>query len=351
MNFKQWIEAQGMVNDPWTAMEILGLTNKSGGNLDPQELMAAYRSAAKNAHPDAGGSNQQMSLVNAAKDFLQSYGQPLPTKPDVKQKSFWDTGTSVKTTTKKEKPRGSESYTVKDLEAFIHSVMEMGATNVFVKTKVDRMPMDAEFGDGVGSRPLGSQEKKISGKDWNADQYLSFIFNTMSKDRAEYPEGIVCIKTIPQAQQPYGWITYYWSADRSWERFLGAYSADYYVRTIEFIKPTEPVAKPKDALKNRANVENYLREKGMKLLAANKDHYWGLAEHMGRRTPIGYLIETSPRVFSIIHRYQYKGSYRSEMKVITLDSKSYGQVTPAMVDIAINWVKKRYEQKGFGEKE
>ncbi len=48
------------------ACYLLGVT----GTASPSEIKAAYRKASTRAHPDRGGSDEQMSLVNLARDIL-----------------------------------------------------------------------------------------------------------------------------------------------------------------------------------------------------------------------------------------------------------------------------------------
>ena len=45
---------------------LLGLRPGCGAN----EARRAYRAAAKTAHPDAGGANERMAAVNAARDAV-----------------------------------------------------------------------------------------------------------------------------------------------------------------------------------------------------------------------------------------------------------------------------------------
>lgn len=51
------------------AEEILGLT----GAYDYKQFIAAYRSKVKMCHPDVGGTDEEMALVNEAKEYLETY--------------------------------------------------------------------------------------------------------------------------------------------------------------------------------------------------------------------------------------------------------------------------------------
>ena len=48
----------------------------------PDVLKAAYRSAIRRAHPDAGGSEEQAALINKAHDVLLAY-EPEPSPFDL----------------------------------------------------------------------------------------------------------------------------------------------------------------------------------------------------------------------------------------------------------------------------
>lgn len=52
---------------PWW-FEVLGLEPCPPAELDEARIRAAYRARAKTAHPDAGGSNEQMVRLNEARD-------------------------------------------------------------------------------------------------------------------------------------------------------------------------------------------------------------------------------------------------------------------------------------------
>lgn len=66
--FKELTATAGEGEDPWT---VLGM-EPMGGNLSrpaaEAEVMAAHRRLARTAHPDAGGSVDQMSRINVARD-------------------------------------------------------------------------------------------------------------------------------------------------------------------------------------------------------------------------------------------------------------------------------------------
>lgn len=51
------------------AMQILGITDYS---FTPEILKNAHRKAAKRCHPDLGGTDEDMRLVNQAYEFLSN---------------------------------------------------------------------------------------------------------------------------------------------------------------------------------------------------------------------------------------------------------------------------------------
>jgi len=71
MNFKQWVEAEGLVTSLRDALKILGL--KPGAN--EKDILAAVRNSAMQHHPDIqGGDAARMRQINAAYDFLKGIG-------------------------------------------------------------------------------------------------------------------------------------------------------------------------------------------------------------------------------------------------------------------------------------
>jgi len=70
MNFKQWVEAEGLVTSLGDALKILGL--KSGAT--EKDIVAALRNSAKQHHPDLGITTDQMKKTNAAFEFLRDNG-------------------------------------------------------------------------------------------------------------------------------------------------------------------------------------------------------------------------------------------------------------------------------------
>ncbi len=58
-----------------TPFEVLGVSP----NASPEEIDKAYRTKAKKAHPDAGGSHAQMKNLNNARDAAMETAQPPPT--------------------------------------------------------------------------------------------------------------------------------------------------------------------------------------------------------------------------------------------------------------------------------
>jgi hypothetical protein len=71
MNFKQWVEAEGLVTSLRDALKILGL--KPGAN--EKDILTAVRNSAMQHHPDIrGGDAARMRQINAAYDFLKGIG-------------------------------------------------------------------------------------------------------------------------------------------------------------------------------------------------------------------------------------------------------------------------------------
>ena len=357
MNFKQWIEATGVVESPWKALQILNITDKAGSPISHEELMQAYRASAKGAHPDLeGGSNETMKFINAAVEILTPYTNtqtPLPHQPNPNQKTFW-VDTPKPQPAKRDRPIGSQDFTAKQVEEFTKQLIDINISEIYIKSRIERMPFS--FGS-ICDLPLGSKERKTPFQG-NSDNLLKFIFDTIEKDHAEYPKDIICMKLVPNAKDAYGWITYIFYKDRSWERSLGAYVGDYYLRTIEFIAPRKKTQQEIDqakkikteALKTKPAITQALKDNGLiHIPTSGEIQYFGLTEHLGNRTPIGYLVEITKRMFKIVKRYRDLSD--NKIRTIAVDSKPFGQVTPNVIRAAANWVRKRYEQRGLGEKD
>jgi len=76
------------------ARKLLGLPPRRA--FSEEELQTSWREAAKAAHPDAGGTDEQIIQVNAARDLLQPLAVESVAEPSAK-------------TTRKPKPAKSEA--------------------------------------------------------------------------------------------------------------------------------------------------------------------------------------------------------------------------------------------------
>ena len=76
------------------ARKLLGIPPK--GSFTAELLQSAWRESAKAAHPDAGGTDEQIIQVNAARDLLQPLAVESAPEPKAK-------------TTRKPKPAKSEA--------------------------------------------------------------------------------------------------------------------------------------------------------------------------------------------------------------------------------------------------
>lgn len=76
-SFNQYLLEQRLSPD-----EALGILNLTSNNLNTVSLKKAYRTAAMRAHPDRGGTDEQMQKINAAYDMLKNAQSVDINKPD-----------------------------------------------------------------------------------------------------------------------------------------------------------------------------------------------------------------------------------------------------------------------------
>jgi len=159
---------QGLIRDPFEAMEELGLEKLAGQLLDQTTLNKAYRTMQILHHPDAQGgaespANIKSKRINAAKELLTFYvGKTLPSQRGSQNlwdfetedwDDFWDAESRSKDDEMKARSKEDDSYwKQQEREDTIFSIKEKMAEFNASRSK-------------FGSRLKKLQDRKLENKD------------------------------------------------------------------------------------------------------------------------------------------------------------------------------------------
>ncbi len=271
-------------------------------SLDAQELKARYRQLSFKNHPDHGGSDQQMMLVNNAYETLSSAGQNLQEPP-----SPPPGGGPRRPGYGRPQPPTPE-FTQDQRQAWIKRVLELGYVQVIYNEILSQLPMDFWFNGGVWShRPIGS---KRSTKRMPLEELKALLLRMVQMDSAV--QGCTLLAMEINENWKEAWMTF---------RLASREGREVY-QSIRFAAPPEKKVKVDRVAPGR--IQELLRSQLQLVGGGSRNTYYGLPG-------VPYQIKLQPRAILLVRRNRPAADTK-------LKSSPYEQLTEVVLQSWINLI-------------
>lgn len=345
LKFSEWLYLEAAVKDPYSAMEILGLTDLAGQILTPEVLRNAWKTLARTYHPDVykgEDAHDKASSINGAYELLQKYiNKSLPSSASTS--SSYGASSPESTSKGYESPFGGygrsnyyaskyNHYSETEVDEWITNLVNKNYFQLVIKDQLDYPTFGQDF--GAYSSHMGSQVQTKKLKNPSFVELKGIINTLMQRDNADFPANIVDMKINEKWKE--GWITYIF--------YKEGRSSPFY-RSIVFKEVKVPVKKAAGVGMKKDEVQNYLRSKELVYLGSSSGQgagdYYGYHEHRDGKTFIGTILKLQTKVVNIVNRSRVDYYGTSKVEEMKLRSFNYSDLTPTILDQIIALIQKR----------
>lgn len=282
------------------ALRYMGLSH----GASEKDIQKAYRQLAVKYHPDRGGDEEKMKLLNIAREIVESGGKGQSTSHEstYRNEEWWEKFRA------KFGPFPSGKYTDADLRKFAEEVFKRGFLQTIIRHEVSSVPVDA----------WGVNERRPFGGKQNTSRIPENITPEKLYEGLKRQKGSLFDIFVEPHE---AWVT--------WERDGRKF------QTISFEKPKVKVKKDPRMGKTVGEITEYLKNNGLAVIAGgSKNQYWG---PRGSSEKTGRFIRQKARSLRLIIRSKVGRAYEDG----GIQPEVYfGKITTEQLDEMIRWVKR-----------
>lgn len=268
--------------------------------LEAEELKSRYRRLSLQNHPDRGGSDQQMALINNAFETLSRAGQDLSSPPPPPG--------GGERPQRRPQPQ-APVFTSEQRQAWMRRVLELGYVQVIYNEILYQVPMDFWFNGGVWShRPIGS---KKSTKRLPPAEFQALLVRLIEMDSAVRNCMLLAMEINENWKE--AWLTF---------RLFSSRDNREMYQSIRFAAPPQKKVKVDRVAPER--IQELLRTQLQLVGGGSRNTYYGLPG-------VAYQIKLQPRAILLVRRNRPAPDTK-------LKSSPYGQLTEVVLQSWINLI-------------